>query len=64
MTIPTLILPRRGSALRSVGRFDGWTAFSFVAASLIALPILVVLSYVFVPTRDIWHHLATTVLPL
>ena len=33
------------------------------ASALIALPILVVLSYVFVPTRDIWHHLATTVLP-
>lgn len=64
MTVPTLILPRRGSALRSVGRFDGWTAFSFIASALIALPILVVLSYVFVPTKEIWHHLATTVLPL
>ena len=63
MTVPTLILPRRVSALRSVRRFDGWTAFSFVAAALIALPILVVLSYVFVPTKEIWHHLATTVLP-
>jgi iron(III) transport system permease protein len=63
MTVPTLILPRRGSALRSVGRLDGWTAFSFIAAALIALPILVVLSYVFVPTKEIWHHLATTVLP-
>jgi iron(III) transport system permease protein len=63
MSVPTLILPRRGSALRSVARFDGWTAFSFVAAALIALPILVVLSYVFVPTKEIWHHLATTVLP-
>lgn len=61
-TIPTLILPRRGSALRSVGRFDSWTAFSFIAAALIALPILVVLSYVFVPTKEIWQHLASTVL--
>jgi iron(III) transport system permease protein len=58
-----LILPRRGSALRSFRRFDGWTAFSFIAAALIALPVLVVLSYIFVPTREIWHHLATTVLP-
>jgi iron(III) transport system permease protein len=63
MSVPTLILPRRVSALRSVRRFDGWTAFSFVAAALIALPILVVLSYVFVPTKEIWSHLASTVLP-
>lgn len=62
MSVPTLILPRRISALRSVRRFDGWTAFSFVAAALIALPILVVLSYVFVPTKEIWQHLASTVL--
>lgn len=63
MSVPTLILPRRVSALRSVRRFDGWTAFSFIAAALIALPILVVLSYVFVPTKEIWQHLASTVLP-
>jgi iron(III) transport system permease protein len=63
MTIPALILPRRISAPRSIRRFDGWTAFSFVAAALIALPILVVLSYVFVPTKEIWQHLASTVLP-
>lgn len=63
MTIPALILPRRISAPRSVRRFDGWTAFSFMAAALIALPILVVLSYVFVPTKEIWQHLASTVLP-
>lgn len=32
-------------------------------AAVIAIPILVVLSYVFVPTGDIWQHLASTVLP-
>ena len=60
--IPTLILPRRGSALRSVGRLDGWTVFAFIAAVLIALPIAIVLSYVFVPTHEIWQHLVATVL--
>ena len=43
--------------------FNGWTAFTFVMAALIALPILVVLAYVFVPSGGIWQHLASTVLP-
>jgi iron(III) transport system permease protein len=40
-----------------------WTVFTLAAAALIALPILVVLSHVLVPTAGVWSHLASTVLP-
>jgi iron(III) transport system permease protein len=42
---------------------DGWTLATAAIAGVIAVPILVVLSYVLVPTGDIWRHLASTVLP-
>ncbi|MFN4282766.1 MAG: ABC transporter permease [Alphaproteobacteria bacterium] len=58
-------LPESASAppSRARKRIDGWTAFTFIIAALIALPILVVLAYVFVPSGGIWQHLASTVLP-
>lgn len=43
--------------------FDGWTLATAAIAAVIAIPVLVVLSYVLVPTGDIWRHLASTVLP-
>jgi len=36
---------------------------ALAVAALIAVPILVVIGFIFVPTGDIWQHLATTVLP-
>jgi iron(III) transport system permease protein len=42
---------------------DGWTVATAAIALAVALPVLVVLSHVLVPTGDIWRHLATTVLP-
>ncbi len=42
---------------------DGWTAATLVLAGLIALPVIVVLGFVFVPTGEVWSHLASTVLP-
>ncbi len=51
------------ATISSARRFNGWTAFTFLIAALIALPILVVLAYVFVPSHGIWQHLASTVLP-
>lgn len=42
---------------------DGWTLATAAIAGVIAVPILVVLSYLFVPTGEIWRHLASTVLP-
>ncbi len=44
-------------------RFDGWTAATAAIAFVIAIPALVVLAHVFVPTGDVWRHLASTVLP-
>ncbi len=44
-------------------RIDGWTLFTVAVALLLSVPVLVVLSYVFVPTGEIWAHLASTVLP-
>ncbi|MBM3546601.1 MAG: iron ABC transporter permease [Alphaproteobacteria bacterium] len=42
---------------------DGWTLATAAIAGVIAVPIFVVLSYLLVPTGDIWRHLASTVLP-
>jgi iron(III) transport system permease protein len=42
---------------------DGWTLATAAIAGVIAVPVLVVLSYLLVPTGDIWRHLASTVLP-
>lgn len=40
-----------------------WSASSLVVALLIALPVLVILGFVLVPSGDTWSHLAATVLP-
>jgi len=50
---------------RSRGLFSSLGAgLSLLVASLIAIPILVVFGFIFVPAGDIWSHLASTVLPL
>ncbi len=43
---------------------DRWTLATAAIAGVIAVPIVVVLSYLAVPTGDIWLHMASTVLPL
>jgi iron(III) transport system permease protein len=40
-----------------------WTLASISVALLIALPVLVILGFVLVPSGDTWQHLASTVLP-
>ncbi|WP_088892488.1 ABC transporter permease [Leptolyngbya ohadii] len=51
------------AALRGLTRFwNGWTIAVSLIALLIATPILVVLSSVFVDARQVWQHLAETVL--
>jgi len=42
--------------------FNGWTIFTVITALIIASPVFIVVSYVFVPTGEIWSHLADTVL--
>ncbi|HIP53015.1 MAG TPA: iron ABC transporter permease, partial [Chromatiales bacterium] len=48
---------------RSAGRLPLWPLTAVTVALLLALPVLVVLGYVFVPAGDTWQHLASTVLP-
>jgi len=42
--------------------FNGWTLFTVITALIIASPVFIVVSYIFVPTGEIWSHLADTVL--
>jgi iron(III) transport system permease protein len=49
-----------GARRRGVG---AWPAFAFVIAVLVSVPVLVIAATVFVPTGEIWSHLASTVLP-
>ncbi len=44
-------------------RVDGWTVGAFLVAGLIAMPIVAVIALALAPSDDIWHHLASTVLP-
>ena len=45
------------------GRFSPLTAFALLVATLIALPVVVVVMNVFAPSQGTWAHLAATVLP-
>lgn len=42
---------------------DPWVLFTLAAAGGVALPVVVVAAFVFVPTGEVWDHLADTVLP-
>ncbi|WP_148252644.1 ABC transporter permease [Aidingimonas lacisalsi] len=50
------------TARRRVSSTAPWTALTLVIAAIVALPILIILAHIVVPSGDIWHHLATTVL--
>ena len=43
--------------------WDIWTITVLGIAAIIATPVIVVLSSIFIDTRDVWTHLASTVLP-
>ncbi|MDN3524534.1 iron ABC transporter permease [Halomonas sabkhae] len=43
-------------------RFDAWSLLTLAIASIVALPVLVVLAHIVMPTDGIWQHLASTVL--
>ena len=49
----------RGGFLR---RIDFWTGGALLITALVALPVLVVLGFVFYPAGDVWRHLVETVL--
>mgnify|MGYP001610113533 CR=1 FL=1 len=54
-----------GSAWRGLGlrRVGALTAITTLIAALLAVPVVVVLANVFVPSHGTWAHLASTVLP-
>lgn len=57
-----LAVPRRPRfAFRRL--FDPWVLATAAIAAVIGLPLMVVLAHVFVPTGEVWRHLAATVLP-
>nr|WP_231566400.1 iron ABC transporter permease [Halomonas xinjiangensis] len=43
-------------------RVNGWTALTIGVALIVALPVVVVLAHILMPTQGIWGHLAETVL--
>ncbi|MFQ5696045.1 MAG: ABC transporter permease [Terriglobia bacterium] len=62
MATDTLIPRKRTTIAARRLRLDGWSLFTLAVAALVSVPVLVVLSYVFVPAGDTWRHLADTVL--
>lgn len=43
--------------------FNVWNALTIGIALIVALPVIVVLAHLFMPTEGIWQHLGSTVLP-
>jgi len=41
---------------------DGWTLTTVVIAALLALPVLTIIAFLFVPAGEVWEHLWATVL--
>lgn len=44
-------------------RFNLWSWLTFAIALVVALPVVVVLVHIFLPSGEVWGHLASTVLP-
>jgi len=58
-------LPALTHRLRSrvTQHFSAWSVILFAIALVVALPVIVVFSHIFLPAGDVWQHLASTVLP-
>ena len=52
-----------GFASRFTLSLNPWSIALFLIALVVALPILVVLGHIVMPTEGVWQHLASTVLP-
>jgi len=50
------------SGLQRRSTLSGWSLSALLVALLVCVPVVVVVSYVFVPTGEVWTHLAQTVL--
>lgn len=51
------------TTMAAVRAHPGWTLSSVLVSLLVALPILVLLYYLFVPGGEVWAHLVSTTLP-
>lgn len=61
--MPPMASARLTSLIRGpFPRVDVWKALTLAIAALVALPVVVVLAHVVVPTDGIWEHLSSTVL--
>lgn len=49
--------------MSSINSYRPYPLLILVLATLLAMPVAVVLAHVFVPSGDIWQHLSSTVLP-
>jgi iron(III) transport system permease protein len=60
---PSTSTPSPDRSVFSKLGLNGWSLLVMLIAGLITIPILVILSSVFLGTSDAWGHLASTVLP-
>lgn len=63
MTTETVTPPDSAAGTRRRRLPSLWTAATLAIAALVALPVLIVVSRIFLPTDGVWSHLAATVLP-
>lgn len=42
---------------------NGWTLFTVITALILASPVFIVVAHIFIPSGEVWSHLADTVLP-
>lgn len=63
MSTLTSTLPARPQSRRQ-RHLSAWPPVLVFIALLLALPVLVVIGFLFVPAGEIWRHLSATVLPL
>jgi len=64
--VSTIYLGQAGAAAARIGRsrlLDPWVLLTLAIAGGVAFPVLVVAGFVFVPSGEVWDHLAATVLP-
>ena len=62
MAVPANGLLQRSRAAGFLRLRDGWTLATGAIALLLALPVLTVIAFLFVPAGEVWEHLIQTVL--
>ena len=57
------VIPESQALKQKIINLNGWTVLVIIIATLICLPVMVVLGSIFYDSGEIWQHLASTVLP-